>query len=182
MLSMMARQGDESVFELANEQYQSTNNISERLGALRVLVWNDAPQAQAALQDFYARFKNEALSMDQWFMVQAAHPKATAQTIQTLTKHPDYDLKVPNRIRAVTGGLNANPVNTWSFGIQHIVELAKFLDEKNPIVGSRLLQILSRWYTLVEPQRTEVKAALEALKPIVKSKNVAETLNSMLSI
>lgn len=182
MLSMMARQGDESVFELANEQYQSTNNMSERLGALRVLVWNDAPQAQAALQDFYARFKNEALSMDQWFMVQAAHPKATAQTIQTLTKHPDYDLKVPNRIRAVTGGLNANPVNTWSFGIQHIVELAKFLDEKNPIVGSRLLQILSRWYTLAEPQRTEVKAALEALKPIVKSKNVAETLNSMLSI
>ena len=182
MLSMMARQGDESVFELANEQYQSTNNMSERLGALRVLVWNDAPQAQAALQDFYARFKNEALSMDQWFMVQAAHPKATAQTIQALTKHPDYDLKVPNRIRAVTGGLNANPVNTWSFGIQHIVELAKFLDEKNPIVGSRLLQILSRWYTLAEPQRTEVKAALEALKPIVKSKNVAETLNSMLSI
>ena len=182
MLSMMARQGDESVFELANEQYQSTNNISERLGALRVLVWNDAPQAQAALQDFYARFKNEALSMDQWFMVQAAHPKATAQTIQALTKHPDYDLKVPNRIRAVTGGLNANPVNTWSFGIQHMVELAKVLDEKNPIVGSRLLQILSRWYTLVEPQRTEVKAALEALKPIVKSKNVAETLNSMLSI
>ncbi|MGE8684161.1 MAG: aminopeptidase N [Acinetobacter sp.] len=182
MLSMMARQGDEAVFELANEQYQSTNNMSERLGALRVLVWNDAPQAQAALQDFYARFKNEALSMDQWFMVQAAHPKASAQTIQALTKHPDYDLKVPNRIRAVTGGLNANPVNTWSFGVQHIVELAKFLDEKNPIVGSRLLQILSRWYTLAEPQRTEVKAALEALKPIVKSKNVAETLNSMLSV
>ena len=182
MLSMMARQGDESVFELANEQYQATNNMSERLGALRILVWDDAPQAQQALQDFYARFKNEALSMDQWFMVQAAHPKATAQTILALTAHPDYDLKVPNRIRAVTGGLNANPVNTWGFGVQHIVELAKFLDEKNPIVGSRLLQILSRWYTLAEPQRSEVKAELEALKPQVKSKNVSETLNSMLSV
>ena len=66
--------------------------------------------------------------------------------------------------------------------MQHIVELAKFLDEKNPIVGSRLLQILSRWYTLAEPQRSEVKAELEALKPVVKSKNVSETLNSMLSV
>ncbi|WP_180124308.1 aminopeptidase N [Acinetobacter sp. YH12152] len=182
MLSMMARQGDASVFELAYEQFSSTGNMSERLGALKVLVWNDAPQAQQALETFYTRFKNEALSMDQWFMLQAAHPKATAETINALTAHPDYDLKVPNHIRAVTGGLNSNPVNTWSFGVQHIVELAKFLDEKNPIVGSRLLQILSRWYTLAEPQRSEVKAKLEALKPVVKSKNVSETLNSMLSV
>jgi aminopeptidase N len=35
---------------------------------------------------------------------------------------------------------------------------------------------------LAEPQRSEVKAKLEALKPQVKSKNVSETLSSMLSI
>ncbi|WP_291356898.1 aminopeptidase N [Acinetobacter sp. UBA3106] len=181
MLSMIARQGDVSAFDLAYEQYH-TGNMSERLGALKVLVWNDAPQAQEALADFYSRFEDEALSLDQWFMVQAAHPKATEETIQYLTSHPDYDLGTPNRIRAVSGGLNANPVNTWSFGVQHYINLAKYLDQKNPIVGSRLLQVLSRWYTLAEPQRTEVKTALEALKPQVKSKNVTETLNSMLSI
>lgn len=182
LLGMVARQGDAEAFELANAQYQNTGNMSERLGALRVLVWNDAPQAKVALEDFYNRFKDEALSLDQWFMLQAAHPKATAESIQALTEHVDYDLKVPNRIRAVSGGLNANPVNTWSFGVQHFIGLAKYLDEKNPIVGSRLLQALSRWYTLAEPQRSEVKAELEALKPQVKSKNVSETLNSMLSV
>ena len=182
MLSFMARQGNADVFDLAYEQYKNTGNMSERLGALKVLVWNDAPQAKDALQDFYNRFKDEDLSMDQWFMIQAAHPKATAETIQYLTSHPDYDLGTPNRIRSVSGGLNANPVNTWSFGIQHFVDLAKYLDEKNPIVGSRLLQVVTRWYTLAEPQRSEVKSALEALKPQVKSKNVSETLNSMLSV
>ena len=182
MLSMMARQGDETAFELAYQQYEATGNMSERLGALRVLVWNDAPQAEAALHDFYQRFKDEALSLDQWFTLQAAHPCATTDTIQYLTSHVDYDLGVPNRIRSVSGGLNANPVNTWSFGVDHFIGLAKYLDEKNPIVGSRLLQVLSRWYTLAEPQRSEVKAKLEALKPQVKSKNVSETLSSMLSI
>lgn len=182
LLGMVARQGDAEAFELANAQYQNTGNMSERLGALRVLVWNDAPQAKVALEDFYNRFKDEALSLDQWFMLQAAHPKATAESIKALTEHVDYDLKVPNRIRAVSGGLNANPVNTWSFGVQHFIGLAKYLDEKNPIVGSRLLQALSRWYTLAEPQRSQVKAELEALKPQVKSKNVSETLNSMLSV
>ena len=182
MLSMMARQGDETAFELAYQQYEATGNMSERLGALRVLVWNDAQQAEAALRDFYLRFKDEALSLDQWFTLQAAHPCATTETIQYLTSHVDYDLGVPNRIRSVSGGLNANPVNTWSFGVDHFIGLAKYLDEKNPIVGSRLLQVLSRWYTLAEPQRCEVKAKLEALKPQVKSKNVSETLSGMLSI
>jgi aminopeptidase N len=182
MLSFMARQGDTAVFDLAYAQYENSVNMSERLGALKVLVWNDAPQAKAALADFYKRFKDEALSLDQWFMIQAAHPKATAETIQYLTSHADYDLGTPNRIRSVSGGLNANPVNAWSFGVQHFVDLAKYLDEKNPIVGSRLLQVLTRWYTLAEPQRSEVKAALEGLKSQVKSKNVSETLNSMLSV
>jgi aminopeptidase N len=77
MLSMMARQGDVGAFDLAYNQYQQTHNMSERLGALRVLVWNDAPQAQQALDDFYNRYKDEALSLDQWFMVQAANPSAT---------------------------------------------------------------------------------------------------------
>ncbi|MFG0588380.1 aminopeptidase N [Acinetobacter sp. YQ_14] len=182
MLNMLARQGDDTVFELAYEQYQQTVNMSERLGALRVLVWNDAPQAQAALDDFYNHFKDEALSLDQWFMIQASNPCATAETIEYLTKHVDYDLGTPNRIRSVSGGLAANPVNTWSYGVDHFVQLAAYLDEKNPILGSRLLQVLSRWYTLIEPQRTQVQQALKALQPKVKSKNVSETLNSLLSI
>ena len=182
MLNMLARQGDESVFDLAYAQYQNTGNMSERLGALRVLVWNDAPQAQDALDDFYNRFKDEALSLDQWFSIQASNPNATEETIKYLTQHVDYDLGTPNRIRAVSGGLAANPVNTWSFGVDHFIELGAYLDEKNPILGSRLLQVLSRWYTLAEPQRSQVQQALKALQPKVKSKNVSETLSSMLNI
>ena len=182
MLNMLARQGDESVFDLAYAQYQNTGNMSERLGALRVLVCNDAPQAQDALDDFYNRFKDEALSLDQWFSIQASNPNATEETIKYLTQHVDYDLGTPNRIRAVSGGLSNNPVNTWSFGVDHFIELAGYLDEKNPILGSRLLQVLSRWYTLAEPQRSQVQQALKALQPKVKSKNVSETLSSMLNI
>ncbi|MEB3754757.1 aminopeptidase N [Acinetobacter sp. MD2(2019)] len=181
-LAMLARQGDEHAFELAHQQYQTTQNMTERLGALRVLVWNDAPQAAQALQDFYQRYKDEALSLDQWFMVQAANPNATEASIRALTQHPDYDLGTPNRIRSVSGGLSNNPVNAWSFGVEHYLELAKYLDQKNPILGSRLLQVLSRWYTLAEPQRSHVQNALKALQPLVKSKNVTETLSSMLSV
>ena len=181
-LNMLARQGDDLVFDLAFAQFQQTRSMSERLGALRVLVWNDAPQAQSALTDFYNRFKDEALSLDQWFSIQSSNPNATTASIEYLTKHADYDLGTPNRIRSVSGGLAANPVNTWSFGVDHFIDLAAYLDEKNPILGSRLLQVLSRWYTLAEPQRTQVQQALKTLQSKVKSKNVVETLNSLLNI
>ena len=182
MLSMLARQGDSTAFDLAHVQYQQTGNMSERLGALRVLIWNDAPQAQATLDDFYSRFKDEALSLDQWFSIQAGNPHATFETITALTQHADYDLTTPNRIRSVSGGLAANPVNTWSYGVEHFIQLASYLDEKNPILGSRLLQVLARWYTLAEPQRAQVQQALQTLQSQVKSKNVQETLNSLLSV
>ena len=45
-----------------------------------------------------------------------------------------------------------------------------------------MLQVLSRWYTLAEPQRSTVQQQLQDLKAQVKSKNVTETLNSMLSV
>ncbi|GAA5009339.1 aminopeptidase N [Acinetobacter puyangensis] len=182
-LSMLARVGDTQVFDLADAQYHNTLNMTERLGALRVLVWNDAPQAQQVLQDFYDRFKDEALAIDQWFMIQAAHPHADQALIEGLTSHPDYDLGTPNRIRAVTGGLSSRPVNLWGeVGVNHFVHLTKLMDAKNPIVGSRMIQALSRWYTLAEPQRTEVKARLLDLQVQVTSKNVVETINRMLSV
>lgn len=181
MLSFMARQGDADVFTLAEQQFYQNKNMTQRVGALKVLVWNDAPIAKQALQDFYDQFKDEALSLDLWFMLQAAHPQATRETIQALTEHPDYDLGTPNRIRSVLGGLNSHPVHTWDFGVQHVIDLAIYLDQKNPILGARLLQVLSRWYTLAEPKRSEVKDVLLALQGQVKSKNVVETLTSMLS-
>ena len=66
--------------------------------------------------------------------------------------------------------------------MEHFIQLASYLDEKNPILGSRLLQVLARWYTLAEPQRAQVQQALQTLQSQVKSKNVQETLNSLLSV
>jgi ABC-type sulfate transport system substrate-binding protein len=52
---------------MANEN--SFCKSGSRVRSLRVLVWQNAPQAQEVLADFYDRFKDEALSLDQWFMI-----------------------------------------------------------------------------------------------------------------
>ena len=182
-LAMLARIKDPEAFSLAATLYHCSDNMTERLGALRVLVWNDAPQAAEILADFYARFKDEDLAIDQWFSIQAAHPHLSQERIEYLSEHPDYDLNIPNRIRAVTNGLNSRPVNLWSqLGLDHYISLAKIMDDKNPILGARMIQSFSRWYTLAEPKRSEIHNALEQLQPQLKSKNTLETINSMLAV
>lgn len=182
-LSMLFKQNDADAITLAEQQYHQTKNMTERLGAMRALVWANAPQSADILNDFYQRFKDEDLAIDQWFMVQAGRPNLTVEQLQALTNHSDYDINVPNRIRSITGGLNSRPVNLWSdFGVQHFINLAKVMDEKNPIVGSRLVQALSRWYTLAEPQRSAVKAQLQDVQQVVTSKNVSETIQNLLNV
>lgn len=181
VLSFAFRAGIEQAISWALQQYDQAVCMTERLGALRQLVWNDIAEAQEKLNDFYDRFKHEDLALDQWFAVQSANPNATLPTISALTKHADFDWGTPNRIRSVTGHFATNPTGVWSEeGVQFYADMALTLDEKNPVLGSRILQVLSRWYTLIEPLRAEARTVLLSLKTKVKSKSVAETLANLL--
>ena len=181
VLSFAVRANVDGALGWASAQYENAVCMTERMGALRQLVWNKAPDAQDKLNDFYARFKHEALALDQWFGVQASNPNADVQAARQLLQHADFDWGTPNRIRAVTGQFGANPVNVWTAsGMQFYADMALALDQKNSILGSRMLQTLSRWYTLVEPLRSEAQGILQSLKGQVKSSSVCETLNSLL--
>ncbi len=181
VLSFAVRASIAGALAWASEQYDNAVCMTERMGALRQLVWKQAPDAQDKLNDFYQRFKHEALALDQWFAVQASNPNADVQAARQLLQHADFDWGTPNRIRAVTGQFAANPVNVWtSSGMQFYADMALQLDQKNSILGSRMLQTLSRWYTLAEPLRSDAQAILQSLKGKVKSSSVCETLNSLL--
>ncbi len=180
VLAFACRAGVANALTLASLQYDAAVCMTERLGALRQLVNYDAPDHAAKLLDFYQRFEHEALAIDLWFGVQASKPTATVDEIIQLTQHPKFDLSTPNRIRSVTSNFSANPVALWSIGgAQFYAQFAKTLDGQNPILGSRLLQFLSRWYTLKEPLRSQVKAVIDSLQGQVKSSSVVETLGNL---
>lgn len=57
----------------------------------------------------------------------------------------------------------------------------KKLDDANPVLASRLLQVLARWNTLVEPRRQMAHDSLLDLQRNVTSKHVMESLDSVLN-
>ncbi|XID75804.1 aminopeptidase N [Alkanindiges sp. WGS2144] len=181
VLAFAVRAGVAGALDWASTQYEQAMCMTERIAALRQLLWHNAPDANQKLEDFYNRFNQVPLALDLWFGVQAGNPHGSADLARQLFQHPDFDWGTPNRIRAVTGNFAQNPSLVWtSEGMRFYADLAQQLDQKNSILGSRMLQTLSRWYTLVEPLRSEAKTILENLKPNVSSSSVCETLTSLL--
>lgn len=181
VLDMALTAGMENAHDWAKRQYVDAQCMTERLGALQAMVRHQHVDKEATLDDFYQRFADDALVIDLWFSTQASDDHATIDQIKTLVDHPQFDWGTPNRIRAVISSFASQPTKLWTEeGLALYTKVVAKLDETNPVLASRLLQSLSRWYTLVEPVRSTAQSHLEGLKRVVNSKNVKESLHSLL--
>ena len=85
-------------------------------------------------------------------------------------------------MRAVLGGLLAQPTKIWTQqGVEQYLSMMQDLDKRNPLLASRLIQGLSNWNALVADKKSMVKQALILSQANMSSKNVKETLQSMLN-
>ncbi len=166
----------------AINQYQNATCMSERLGALSVMVEYDLPHAKACLGDFYDRFADEPLVIDLWFSVQARATNCSIIELGKLMNRPDFDWQTPNRVRSVLSALANKPVQLWSEeGLGLYLSAVQKLDELNPVLSARLLSALARWHTLNDDDRPHVLSKLTNLQSTVHSKNVLECLENLLN-
>ena len=149
------------------QRFKDAGNMTDRFNALHALVNSDHALAGAALASFHAMFKNEALVLDKWFALQAGACDRGGQVlpvVRQLLKHPDFNLRNPNRARSVIFSYcNANPgafhrgdAAGYVFWSERVMELDNF----NPQVAARLARALDRWKKLAEPYRGAAREAL----------------------
>ncbi|MBR6675104.1 MAG: aminopeptidase N C-terminal domain-containing protein, partial [Alphaproteobacteria bacterium] len=92
--------------DLVYEQYKKADNLTDTMAALSALVHNQMDEAQTALDDFYARYENDDLVLNKWFVVQScAYSDKALETVEKLTQHPKFDLKNPNNCVLLSGHL-----------------------------------------------------------------------------
>ena len=165
----------------AEQQYDNASCMTERFGALKAMVNHQLANADKYLADFYHRFKNNDLVIDLWFSVQASADAVTPDTIKSLLAHNDFDWNTPNRVRSVISAFTSQPRVLWTpEGLDIYIAVIKKLDDANPVLASRLLQVLARWNTLAEPRRQMAHEQLLELQKQATSKHVIESLNSVL--
>ena len=154
--------------DIVYQQYQTANNFTDLRAALRLLVFNNLPEAQMALDDFYHRYENDDLTLNSWFQIQAMRPDASVvETARDLIKHPKFEFTNPNKVRAVLSVFSNNLIAFHSeAGYQFMAEQIVALDALNPHMAARLAQSF-RQYKLMDDFR--IAHATQALKQMLEA-------------
>jgi aminopeptidase N len=167
-LSLLVASGTADAAELARLQYDTADNMTDRMAALMALCAYALPGRDEAVADFRARWERDEQVMDKWFAVQATSPAAdTLGRVKGLMDDPAFSMKKPNKVRALIGAFAAaNPVRFHAAdgsGYSFLADQAIALDKLNPQVAARLIGPLGHWRRYDDNRRTRMKAALERI-------------------
>jgi aminopeptidase N len=186
-LDLMAANPRHDISEIASGHYQAAVNMTDAIGGLNALMLIGGPAYDAALADFYARWKHEPLVIDKWFALQARDASEEALgRILGLTTHPDFDVQNPNRLRALVSSFaNFNPArfhDPSGAGYRFLADQIIAVDRFNPMTAARLVDPLGGWKRLKPELGALMKAELERIVAVEGlSKNVYELATRALS-
>ena len=189
-LSYLLASGDETAIAQAEARYAQADNMTDRLGALRMLLWSDQPAARAAaervLGAFYERYQDQPLVVDQWLSTQALIPGAdTLARVEALTAHAAFDARNPNKLRSLLGAFaGQNPTafhRPDGAGYRFLADWIRKLDGQNPQVAARLAMPFTRWARYPEGAQVLMKQELERLAGEIQSPDVFEVVSKALA-
>ena len=174
-LALLVKRNTKHDRKRLTKHFASANNMTDEATALLLLAASLAKDGEKALKRFHKKWKDDHVVIDTWFAVQAQSPqKGTLKRVKTLTKHPLYSAKAPNKVRALIGNfVMQNPLQFNrgdGKGYQFAADQVIALDRVNPQIAARLLGCFKSWHTL-EPKRREL--ARKALARVASAKGIS---------
>ncbi|WP_417474992.1 aminopeptidase N [Leisingera sp.] len=167
--------------EQAARQYAAADNMTQQYTALSSLM--KAEKADAQSQAFFDQWQHDRLVMDKWFALQiaCASPENAAATAAALTRHPLFDMKNPNRFRAVFGALAGNHAGFHHASGDGYVLLADnliALDKLNPQTTARMCAAFQTWKRYDSARQERIR---EQLLRIAGTDGLSRDTNEMVS-
>jgi aminopeptidase N len=164
----------------AKAAFASAGNMTASIAALSALL--NVGAGQGALDAFYTRWRGERLVLDKWFGLQIAlaAPDQAAALTQSLTQHPDFDLKNPNRFRAVLGALAGNHAGFHhgsGAGYRVLADWLIALDPINAQTAARMAGAFEAWPRYDAGRRALICAQLDR---ILATPNLSRNLSEMI--
>ncbi|OED41224.1 aminopeptidase N [Endozoicomonas sp. (ex Bugula neritina AB1)] len=170
-LGYLAALGDATGLDVAEPQYDSATNMTDRASALACIVnaeHRNDELVDRVLNDFLNRYKHDTNVMDQWLSMQAASSAmGSLDQVKQLMQHDVYDASSPNKLRSVVGAFASNMSRFHTKngeGYEFLADILIEMDRKNPQIASRLATPLTRWRKYEPGCSARMKKALERVK------------------
>ena len=177
---------DKDVRKLCVEQFLFGGNMTNVMAALVNIANTDCLEQEDALNFFYERWKNDPLVVDKWLAIQAtSRLPNTLERVKELTRHPAFNIKNPNKVRALIGAFSANPVrfhDPSGEGYAFLADYVLTIDPLNPQIAARLVSAFTLWKRYDEKRKALMKTQLERILKTPKlSKDVYEIASKSLA-
>ena len=149
-LSYLSKLEDKNVITLCYKQFESANNMTDSMAALRCLTDIQCSQREQSLEAFYNKWRDDALVVDKWLGLQAVSrlPNALSK-VKALMNHEAFNLKNPNKIRALIGSfVGGNSLHFHAAdgeGYCFLADQVIDLDKLNPQISARMVNPLIHW-------------------------------------
>ena len=186
-LDLLAANPRSDIAELADGHYRAALNMTDSMGGLTALMAIGGETFEAALADFYERWRDEPLVIDKWFALQGRDPGDGALgRVLGLTAHPAFDQKNPNRLRALVATFASfNPAQfheASGAGYRFLADQVLAVDGFNPMTAARLVEPLCNWRRYTPQLGGLMKAQLSRVAETSGlSKNVYELASKALA-
>ncbi len=158
---------DQSDVDMAMEQYENGNNMTDVIAVLSAMSHCDIPERGELLQDFYEKWKDDVLVMDKWLILQACSSlPSTLASVKDLMHHPAFSISNPNKVRSLIGAFGGNHVafhNPKGEGYCFLADQIIDLDSRNPQIASRLTTPFSTWKRYDTVRQKLMKAQLQRI-------------------
>ncbi|MDK4697731.1 aminopeptidase N [Kingella negevensis] len=174
----------EQVFEHYDEM--AHKNMTHEWGVLSAINHNNSPKRDELLNRFAAKFADQALVMDKYFMLIASSRRAdTLAQVQAALSHPQFSLTNPNKVRSLIGVFARNVPHFHAAdgsGYAFVAEKVREINAFNPQVAAGLARTFNLMKR-IEPQRQALmRGELEKLVALdTLSKDVREIVEKILA-
>ncbi len=184
-LRFLTAADDEEAAGRAEAHYRAATNMTDMIAGLAALSRMNSAKRDTAFAHFHDRFRSDPLVLDKWFGLQAGSSlPETVAAVRALMKHPAFDIKNPNRVRALVGAFSGNHLRFHAAdgsGYALVGETVRALDAINPQVAARMAGAFEVWRRYDSKRQALMRAELEAMVAMADlSANLFEVATKML--
>jgi aminopeptidase N len=176
---------EDSTALAAAEDMVMDENMTISQGALKALIHCEDVARLRALAAFHDRWEGNALVMEKWFQMESmSSVGGSIERLQELMRHPEFDPKNPNKLRAVLGAFMMG--NTPRFhaadgsGYDYIADQLVEIDARNPQIAARMALPMTRMTAYDAARQDLMRAALNRISAGAKSNDLKEVVGKAL--
>jgi aminopeptidase N len=167
-LGLLSHAEPEAALAIAQHDFSTASNMTMEAGAVAAMLHIPLQSVDDMLMRFYQRHAADPLLVDKWFALSATRPSPQAAArIATLTQHPAFTFKTPNRVYALIGGFTGGNLAGFhaadGSGYDLLADVITKLDAINPQVASRLATAFRSWKQYDLERRGRASVAMQRI-------------------